>query len=114
MNREKAINLLESYFDDGTFFKDLSRRVAIETESQNPDKISKLYQYLSHEITPYLNEIGFDSKIYENPDITFNGPFSICTSSIGIKIFSCIKSSGSLCKSLLPINSSESFGEYHI
>ena len=75
MNREKAINLLESYFDDGTFFKDLSRRVAIKTESQNPDKISKLYQYLSHEITPYLNKIGFDCKIYENPDITFNGPF---------------------------------------
>ena len=75
MNREKAINLLESYFDDGTFFKDLSRRVAIETESQNPDKISKLYQYLSHEITPYLNKIEFECKIYENPDITFNGPF---------------------------------------
>ena len=75
MNREKAINLLESYFDDGTFFKDLSRRVAIETESQNPDKISKLYQYLSHELTPYLNKIGFDCKIYENPDVTFNGPF---------------------------------------
>ncbi len=75
MTREKGINLVEKYFDDGLFFKDLSRRVAIETESQNPKKISKLYQYLIKEITPYLRKMGFKCKIYENPDREFKGPF---------------------------------------
>ena len=75
MNRKKAIRLLEAYFDDGNFLKDLSRRVAFQTESQNPDKILNLYEYLTKEMTPTLNAIGFDCKIYENPDIKFKGPF---------------------------------------
>ena len=77
MNRKKAILLLEEYYDDGFFFKDLSRRIAFQTESQNPDKVSNLYEYLSREITPSLNEIGFDCKIYENPDSKFKGPFLV-------------------------------------
>ena len=38
MNREKVINLLKEYFDNGGYFKDLSRRISFETESQNPKK----------------------------------------------------------------------------
>ena len=46
MNREKVINLLKEYFDNGGYFKDLSRRISFETESQNPKKISRLEEYL--------------------------------------------------------------------
>ena len=74
MNRKKAIDLLERYFDDGIFFKDLSRRVAYQTESQDPGKISKLYEYLVNEMTPSLSEIGFVCKIHKNPDPKFKGP----------------------------------------
>jgi hypothetical protein len=35
--REIAIQGIERYFDDGAFLEDLGRRVAIPTESQNPD-----------------------------------------------------------------------------
>ena len=37
MNREKVMNLLKEYFDNGGYFKDLSRRISFETEkSKNP------------------------------------------------------------------------------
>ena len=38
MKREKVINLLKEYFDNGGYFKDLSRRISFKTESQNPKK----------------------------------------------------------------------------
>ena len=34
MSREQAISAAAEYFDSGDFLKDLSRRVAIRTESQ--------------------------------------------------------------------------------
>ncbi len=75
MNRNKAINLVERYLDDGSFLKDLTRRVAIQTESQDPSKISKLYEYVTEEMKPYFTKMGFKCQIFENPDKNFKGPF---------------------------------------
>ena len=65
MTREKAINLLIKYYKNGLFLKDLTRRVAFKTESQDPSQISCLYDYFYQEIIPYLKIMGFKCNIFE-------------------------------------------------
>ena len=74
--REEAIQSIEKYFDGGDFLRDLSRRVAIPTESQNPERQSSLAQYLSEEMTESLNRLGVECKVYPN-SIPGRGPFLI-------------------------------------
>ncbi|MFD2206496.1 M20 family metallopeptidase [Kiloniella antarctica] len=74
--REVTIQKAETYFDDGTFLKDLSRLVAVETESQNPDQRDELYRYLIEEITPLLTAMDFQTEIFVNPDPS-GGPLLI-------------------------------------
>ncbi|MEA3359772.1 MAG: M20 family metallopeptidase [Thermodesulfobacteriota bacterium] len=69
ISRETAIAKAEKYFDNGFFFKDLARRVAYPTESQNKDRVSELRDYLEKEIWPYLEKMGFTCRIVENPII---------------------------------------------
>src|SRR5512136_1146310 len=68
MTREKAISWVEEYFDNGRFFDDLARRVAIPTESQNPQRWKELLSYLMEEMKPTLAAIGFGCSILENPE----------------------------------------------
>ncbi|MBI3367934.1 MAG: M20 family metallopeptidase [Burkholderiales bacterium] len=51
----------------GEFFRDLARRVAIPTESQNPGREAELMGYLRDEIAPSLFKLGFTSRIHANP-----------------------------------------------
>ena len=74
MSREQAISRAETYFDDGLFFDDLARRVAIHTESQEPSQTPELYRYLTDEMTPYLEDMGFSCEILSNP-VANGGPF---------------------------------------
>jgi acetylornithine deacetylase/succinyl-diaminopimelate desuccinylase-like protein len=74
MNREQAIARAERYFDDGGFVTDLARRVAIPTESQNPERREELGRYLTGEMQPSLERLGFRCRILENPAAT-GGPF---------------------------------------
>jgi len=67
MSRSDAIAKVEAYFDDGGFIADLTRRVAIPTESQNPEKMSVLYSYLSDEMQPVFERMGYACRILENP-----------------------------------------------
>ena len=67
IRRDTAIVNVEAYFDNGSFFKDLARRVAYPTESQNKDRASELRNYLKEEIWPYLGKMGFTCRIVENP-----------------------------------------------
>ena len=67
MTRDAVIESLEHYFDDGGFWNDLARRVAIKSCSQDEPFRPELYRYLSEEITPYLADLGFESEIFENP-----------------------------------------------
>jgi len=76
MSRDSAIARAQSYFDDGTFQADLTRRVAIPSTSQDPAHGDALRAYLADEITPSLEALGFSCSIIDNsvPDA---GPFLI-------------------------------------
>ena len=52
--REEAIRSIDRYYDDGRFLADLGRRVAIPTESQNPERGVALAAYLTDEMRPSL------------------------------------------------------------
>src|ERR1041385_2441674 len=73
MSRAAAIARAEAYFDSGAFKSDLSRRVAIPTESQNPERKEELARYLSSEIAPALEKLGFTCRTLTHP--LAKGPF---------------------------------------
>jgi acetylornithine deacetylase/succinyl-diaminopimelate desuccinylase-like protein len=76
MSRPQAIAAAERYFDEGRFFADLARRVAIPTESQNPARREALAQYLESELAESLERMGFACRIVPNP-AGEHGPFLI-------------------------------------
>jgi acetylornithine deacetylase/succinyl-diaminopimelate desuccinylase-like protein len=76
MSRERAIAQAEKYFDEGGFFADLARRVAIPTESQNPDRGADLKRYLAGEMQPSFERLGFGCRIFDNPSAKY-GPFLV-------------------------------------
>ncbi len=78
MNRASAIERATSYFDDGGFFADLARRVAIHTESQEPAQKPELYRYLTDELQPCLEPLGFACRIFDNP-VERGGPLLVAT-----------------------------------
>lgn len=65
--RERSLALASQHFTSGAFLTALNRRVAMRTESQNPDCAEQLSRYLLEEILPSLAELGFTSRIIENP-----------------------------------------------
>jgi len=73
MSRARAISHAEAYFDGGGFFADLARRVAIPTESQNPERRPELLRYLERELRPSFERLGFACRILPNP--AGRGPF---------------------------------------
>lgn len=74
MSRTGAITRVSDYFDRGGFFEDLARRVAIPTESQEPARRRELHRYLTEEMQPSFEDIGFPCEVYENP-VAYGGPF---------------------------------------
>ena len=76
MSRDRAIAHAEKYFDEGGFFADLARRVAIPTESQNPERAADLRRYLAGEMQPSFERLGFSCRIYDNPVAKY-GPFLV-------------------------------------
>lgn len=62
MTRESAIERARAYFDDGTFETDLSRRVAIPTESKNPARVEEMQVYLQ-EIRTSLEAVGYQCEL---------------------------------------------------
>jgi acetylornithine deacetylase/succinyl-diaminopimelate desuccinylase-like protein len=73
MSREAAIARAEAYFDGGTFKADLTRRVAIPTESQNPARAAELERYVAEEMRPALEALGFTCRILRHERA--RGPF---------------------------------------
>src|SRR5204862_159394 len=76
MTRQSAIAAAEKYFDSGAFHADLSRRVAIPTESQNPERQAELERYLDTEMTESLARMGMTTRILPNPRGK-GGPFLV-------------------------------------
>jgi acetylornithine deacetylase/succinyl-diaminopimelate desuccinylase-like protein len=67
MSRDEAIARAYAYFDDGGFLADLTRRVAIPSSSQEPERADALRSYLADEIVPALVRLGFNCRILDNP-----------------------------------------------
>ena len=63
MSRDAAIARALNYFDTGAFKSDLSRRVAIPSESQNPDRTDELARYVETEMRPALEALGMRCQV---------------------------------------------------
>ena len=74
--RTAALAAAAAHFDSGEFTRDLARRVAIRTESQDAASGPALQSYLADEIAPTLSALGFACRIHANPEPAF-GPFLI-------------------------------------
>lgn len=74
--REQALAAAAAQLDNGDFVRDLARRVAIRTESQNPASAPELQRYLADELLPTLAALGFEGRIHPNPEAAY-GPFLI-------------------------------------
>ncbi|WP_068004888.1 M20 family metallopeptidase [Pseudovibrio axinellae] len=75
-SRNEVIKRAEAYFDSGEFLSDLARLIAIPTESQKPSQKHQLMRYLTQEVQPLLEQLGFEVRIFENP-VSTGGPFLV-------------------------------------
>jgi hypothetical protein len=73
MSRAGAIARAERYFDSGALKADLARRVAIPSESQNPERAAELRHYIEAEMRPALEAMGFACRILTH--LKARGPF---------------------------------------
>jgi len=67
MTRDAALALAARQFDGGDFQRDLARRVALPTESQNPARSQVLRDYLETELRPAFEAMGFESRTLTHP-----------------------------------------------
>ncbi|MBL8305733.1 MAG: M20 family metallopeptidase [Rubrivivax sp.] len=68
----------QAHFDSGAFVRDLARRVAFRTASQDDVSGPALQAYLADEIGPTLAALGFTFSIHPNPEGRY-GPFLVAT-----------------------------------
>jgi acetylornithine deacetylase/succinyl-diaminopimelate desuccinylase-like protein len=73
MSRQGAIARAERHFDSGAFKAALARRVAIPSESQNPERGPELRHYIEAEMKPALEAMGFVCRVLTHPKA--RGPF---------------------------------------
>jgi len=78
VSRDAALAQAREHFDGGAFARDLARRVAIRTASQDSDSGPALHSYLLDEMGPTLAALGFSFSIHANPETAF-GPFLIAS-----------------------------------
>lgn len=67
MTRALAIAQAEQCFDSGAFRALLARRLALPTESQNPERAAVLADYLEAEIRPAFEALGFACRTLTHP-----------------------------------------------
>jgi len=75
-SREGCIAHAAAYLDQGGLLRDLSRRVAYQSESDAGKLPPALTAYLQDEMAPYLTSMGFDCRILGNP-VDGGGPFLV-------------------------------------
>ncbi len=66
-DRSAAIASASAWFDTGGLLADLRRRVAFRTESQNRERAPELERYLTEEIGPSVERLGFRWRLWDNP-----------------------------------------------
>lgn len=74
MTRETTLQAARDYFHSGQFRATLARRIAYQTESQNPARAAALTDYLNGEMIPTLEALGFHCRIVTTPEAG-NKPF---------------------------------------
>ncbi|HTP45648.1 MAG TPA: M20 family metallopeptidase [Casimicrobiaceae bacterium] len=67
MSRSQALAHAREYFDSGSLYADLARRVAYRTESQEKASAPLLRSYLADELAPAVARMQFTSRIIDNP-----------------------------------------------
>jgi len=67
MTRTDAIARAHTMLRSGEFLSQLDRRVAYQTESQNPEKRAALRAYLTEELQPAFKSLDFSTKLIESP-----------------------------------------------
>ena len=65
--RSQAIASSVAWFDEGGLLVDLRRRVAFRTVSQERERVTELARYLTEEIGPAVEHLGFRWSLWENP-----------------------------------------------
>ncbi|MDP1900269.1 MAG: M20 family metallopeptidase [Rubrivivax sp.] len=78
MTRAAALAAAAEHFDSGAFLRDLARRVALRTESQDAASGPALHAYLADEMAPSLARLGFTATLHDNPEPAC-GPLLIAT-----------------------------------
>jgi acetylornithine deacetylase/succinyl-diaminopimelate desuccinylase-like protein len=78
VSREAALALARQHLDGGAFLHDLARRVAVRSASQDEGSGPELQRYLSGEMVPTLQALGFSCAIHPNPEAGF-GPLLVAT-----------------------------------
>ncbi len=76
MSRSAVLAAAAAHLDSGDFVRDLARRVALPTESQNPAAAPVLQAYLDEELAPTLAALGFACRSHANP-VAGGGPLMI-------------------------------------
>jgi acetylornithine deacetylase/succinyl-diaminopimelate desuccinylase-like protein len=71
--RESVINRAVGYLDDGSFQTTLAHRVAIPSASRLPQHKADLVRYVTDDLQPHFERMGFAVRIFEN-DLA-PGPF---------------------------------------
>ena len=67
MTRTDAIARARQQLHSGEFLAELDRRVAYQTESQNPEQRDTLRAYLVDELTPAFAQLDFSTRLIESP-----------------------------------------------
>jgi acetylornithine deacetylase/succinyl-diaminopimelate desuccinylase-like protein len=65
MTRDDAIERAHRMLRSGEFVAELDRRVAYQTESQNPGKQGALRAYLTENLQPAFAQLGFSTRLIE-------------------------------------------------
>jgi acetylornithine deacetylase/succinyl-diaminopimelate desuccinylase-like protein len=71
--RSDAVAKAAGHYDTGAFRETLARRIAIPTESQNPDRSEALTRYIEQEMRPAFEAMGFSTRLLSHPRA--KGPF---------------------------------------
>lgn len=67
MTRSAAIARAGQQFDSGEFRATLARRIAVPTESQDPERSEVLAAYLANEMQPAFEAMGFECRTLTHP-----------------------------------------------
>ena len=74
MTRADAIARARQQLHSGAFLAELDRRVAFQTESQNPERGDVLRAYLEQDLQPAFSKLDFKTRLIESPSgIIFTG-----------------------------------------